>query len=121
MAEEKKIQTDSDLDLDAFAAEQHTDRYVKFEGRRYPIRGIYDMDVDQVFKLMGLNQRLQEGGYDHQITEMKGAIALLLPTMPEETLNRMSGRLMSHVLRGAFKVAGDEAEGRPTEGGGTMA
>lgn len=122
MADEIKTEkSELDLDLDAFSARQlGSGRHLKFEGARYPMRGIYDLGVEQVVQLMGLNNRLQEQSYDKQLAEMRDAVAILAPTMPREALDRMSGRLLSQVLKQVFGVAEEGPDDRPTEGGGAI-
>lgn len=119
MADEKEHKSELDLDLDAFSERQAgSGRHIKFAGNRYPIKSVYDLGVEQVLQLMGLNKRLQEAPYPQQLEEMRDAVAMLAPSMPPDALNRLTGRMMSHVLRNVFSP---EAEDRPTEGGETTA
>lgn len=110
-AEEKEYQ----IDLDAFGPETvKAQTHIKFEGKTYPVRRFIDIEYGQVMRVLSLEKALTGKPYAEQLELAREQIKILVPSMPDNTLDKLTGR---QILRIALESFG--ASEAPQKGSGS--
>ena len=110
-SDEKEYQ----IDLDAFAPESvKAQTQLKFEGKIYPVRQFIDIEYGQVMEVLNLEQQLTGKPYAQQLELARKQIRILVPSMPDDVLDRLTGR---QILRIAVESFG--ASQAPLKGSGS--
>ncbi len=100
-------------DLDAFAPDQpgSAKRSVKFKGKKYPIVNFMDLEYEQIIELLQLDEVLKDKGVSDQMSIAIRQVEILIPNMPEEMRNKLTGRMIVKIATEAFGVSSPPQEG----------
>lgn len=120
MTEDKeKQEKKSELltDLDAFTPERHgaPERFVKFRGKKYKILSFLDLEYQHVTELLQLDEALKGKGVADQMKLALRQVEILIPDMPAEVRNQLTGKMIIKIAVEAFGVSGPPQEGSESE------
>lgn len=111
-AEEKEYE----IDLDAFSPETvKAQTHIKFEGKTYPVRRFIDIEYGQVMEVLNLEKQLTGKPYAQQLELARAQIKILVPTMPEETLDKLTGRQILRIALESFGASEAPQKGSENE------
>lgn len=103
-----------EIDLDAFGPETvRAQTHIKFGGKTYPVRRFIDIEYGHVMQVLSLEKELTGKPYAQQLELARAQIKILVPSMPNEILDKLTGR---QILRIALESFG--ASEAPQEGSG---
>lgn len=115
---EPKKKNVKDLDaLSAMTPEREEDaRYIKFLNKEYRVIAFNDLPYEESLEILVVEEVLEKGKtYAEQAKSAMRYVEILVPSMPEEVRNRLSGRQLTELALYALGEAqappkGNEAD-----------
>ena len=84
------------LDLDAIPEESA--QTVRIGGQEYPVRNPMDIPLVEIEEMLHIQEALAGKPWHAQLGLARRQVQILIPTLPEEVLNRLTGRQIVRIM-----------------------
>jgi hypothetical protein len=103
MAEQNGNKPEEVLDLDAFSPVPT--RKLKLAGKYYDVISFFDIEAEGALKLLRSEEEASGKPINDQLSRLREQLKILVPTLPEEPLAKLSWRKLVAVTREAWLLA----------------